>query len=293
MPCRTDLWLFAAGLLASSVNAAAGGGTLLSFPSLMAAGLSPIAANATSTVGLLSGYLASVAGYRTDMRQLSGEVIFAIIPSLLGGALGAWALLALGSELFVRIVPVLLVVGSLLLLLQPLLGSLLRRMPRFDHPAALLVAIFVVAVYGGYFGAGAGILFLAAMGLLYGRDLGQVNAIKVFVSLLSNVIAAATFVGLEIWRPTGALVWRAALPSPWARSPADSWACAATGGAAGHVGADRPGHRGPVFFSGVRPRPENSFDLKLNRPSNSLALEERRGHMRRRTLVLHRTPEET
>lgn len=146
MPLRTALWLFFAGLLASSVNAAAGGGTLLSFPSLMAAGLSPIAANATSTVGLLSGYLASVAGYRSDMRRLRGEVIF------------------------------------------------------------------IVALYAGYFGAGAGILFLAAMGLMYGRDLGQVNAIKVFVSLLANVIAAITFMVLEVLHPTGTLSFRAVVP---------------------------------------------------------------------------------
>lgn len=212
MPLRTDLWLFAAGLLASSVNAAAGGGTLLSFPALLAAGLSPIAANATSTVGLLCGYLTSLAGYRAHLRQLRGEVIFAVVPSLIGGALGAKLLLVLGPVFFARVVPGLLAGAALLLLAQPLLGMLLRRRARFDHPAALFVALFVIALYGGYFGAGAGILFLAAMGLLYGRDLRQVNAIKVFVSLLANVIAAATFVALEISHPTGALAWRAAAP---------------------------------------------------------------------------------
>jgi len=212
VPGRTDLWLSFAGLLASCVNAAAGGGTLLSFPSLMAAGLSPLAANATSTVGLLTGYLASVAGYRAQMRRLRGEVVFTIIPSLLGGTLGAWLLLKLGAAFFARMVPTLLIVAALLLLAQPLLGAVLRRATRVDRPAPLFAAIFVVALYGGYFGAGSGILFLAAMGLLYGRDLGQVNAIKVFVSLLANVIAAATFVVLELSRPTGALSWRAALP---------------------------------------------------------------------------------
>lgn len=212
MPWRTDLWLFAAGVLASSVNAAAGGGTLLSFLSLMAAGLSPLAANATSTVGLLSGYLASVAGYRAQMRRLRGEVIFTIIPSLLGGSLGAWLLLELGAAFFARVVPALLVIAALLLLAQPLLSAVLRRAARVDRPAPLFAAVFVIALYGGYFGAGAGILFLAAMGLLYGRDLGQVNAIKVFVSLLANVIAAATFIALELARHSGALSWRAAAP---------------------------------------------------------------------------------
>src|SRR5205823_5550218 len=160
----------------------------------------------------LSGYLASVAGYRTDMRQLRGEVLFTIVPSIIGGALGAWLLVAMGAAFFARIVPTLLIVASLLLLGQPLLAALLKRRARFDHPAALFGAIFVVALYGGYFGAGAGILFLAAMGLLYSRDLRQVNAIKVFVSLLANVIAACTFVVLELAHPTGALSWRAVVP---------------------------------------------------------------------------------
>lgn len=213
MPLQTDLWLFFAGVLASSVNAAAGGGTLLSFPSLLAAGLSPLAANATSTVGLLTGYFASVAGYRKEMGKMRGEVAATVVPSLLGGILGAWLLIRLGGAFFARIVPGLLIASAALLLSQPLLARFLLGKRRRAHPAFVVAgAIFVVALYAGYFGAGAGILFLAAMGLLYDRDLGQVNAIKVFVSLLANVIAAVTFVVLELMHPSGALVWRAAAP---------------------------------------------------------------------------------
>jgi uncharacterized membrane protein YfcA len=212
VPLRTDLGLFLAGLLASSVNAAAGGGTLLSFPSLMAAGLPPIAANATSTVGLLTGYFASVAGYRAEMRRLRGEVIFAIIPSILGGSVGAWLLIRLGAAIFAKIVPGLLLIAAFLLLAQPLLSAVLRKAPRIDRPVPLFIALLIVALYAGYFGAGAGILFLAAMGLMYGRDLGQVNAIKVFVSLLANVIAAVTFLVLELLHPTGTLSFRAVVP---------------------------------------------------------------------------------
>jgi uncharacterized membrane protein YfcA len=198
--------------VASSVNAAAGGGTLLSFPALLAAGLPPIAANATSAVGLLTGYLASTAGYRDEMRQLRGEVAATLAPSILGGALGAWLLLHLGGAFFARIVPALLLGASFLLFLQPLVVRLVQQRRRFRRPAAVWVGIFLISVYGGYFGAGAGILFLAAMGLLYDRDLGQVNTIKVFVSMVTVVIAAGTFVALELARPTGALVWRAVLP---------------------------------------------------------------------------------
>jgi uncharacterized membrane protein YfcA len=209
---RTDVWLFFAGAFASSVNAAAGGGTLLSFPSLMAAGLSPLAANATSTVALLPGYLASLAAYRAEMRNLRRDAAFATIPSLLGGCLGAWLLLHLGGAVFAKVVPVLLVTAAGLLLAQPLLARLLARRPTLDHPAAVFLAIFVVAVYGGYFGAGAGIVFLAAMGLLYKRDLGEVNAIKVFANLLANVVAAVTLVVLELAHPTGAVRFRVAAP---------------------------------------------------------------------------------
>jgi uncharacterized protein len=206
-----DLLLFAAGWIASSMNAAAGGGTLLSFPSLMAAGLSPIAANATSTVGLLTGYFASVHGYREDMKKMRGEVVATVVPSIIGGCVGAWGLLALGNAFFARVVPILLIGSSALLLLQPLVAKLVSRSHIHSHAAAF-VAVLLMATYAGYFGAGVGILFLAAMGFLYGRDIGQVNAIKVFVAMLANVIAAITFVVLELAHPSGTLSWRAAAP---------------------------------------------------------------------------------
>ena len=212
MPLRTDLLLLAAGLVASLVNAAAGGGTLLSFPALLAVGLSPIAANATSTVGLLTGYLASTAEYRGEVGKLRGEMLATVLPSIAGGAFGAWLLLHLGGAFFARIVPVLLVGAALLLLTQPLAARLVHKRVRAENRALVVLGIFVIAIYGGYFGAGAGILVLAAMGLIYNRDLSQVNAIKVFVSLIANLIAAASFVALELAHPTGALHYRAAAP---------------------------------------------------------------------------------
>lgn len=208
-----DLWLVLAGLVAASVNAAAGGGTLLSFPSLLAAGLSPIAANVTSTLGLLPGYFGSLAGYRADLRLLRREAINTLVPSVIGGAIGAWLLLHLGGAFFARIVPGLLIGAAILLLAQPFIArSLEHRKVSFDAPAVVFAGNFVVALYAGYFGAGAGILFLAAMGLLMKRELGQVNAIKVVVSLLANLVAALTFLIMEWRHPTGALVFRAALP---------------------------------------------------------------------------------
>ena len=207
-----DLWLALAGLLASSVNAAAGGGTLLSFPSLLAAGLTPIAANATSTFGLLPGYLGSMAGYREEARKLKPELVRATLPAVLGGALGAWLLIHLGGAFFARIVPALLIGASALLLSQPLVARFVKGRAHTERPWLVTVGTFLVAIYGGYFGAGAGILFLASMGLLYKRDLGEVNLIKVYVSLIANVVAAVTFALLELQHPTGTLHFRAALP---------------------------------------------------------------------------------
>jgi uncharacterized membrane protein YfcA len=204
--------LFSAGFVASVVNAAAGGGTLLSFPALLGVGLSPLAANATSTVGLLTGYFASVAGYRDDMQKLRGEVGAAVVPSIVGGILGAWLLVALGDAFFARIVPWLLIGSSVVLIAQPLVQRLAGKGQTHKSKPVIFIGVLLISVYAGYFGAGVGILFLGAMGLLYGRDLGQVNAIKVWVSTLSNVIAAVTFVGLEILHPTGALVWASAAP---------------------------------------------------------------------------------
>ena len=214
MPLPEDLLLFGAGALASAVNAAAGGGTLLSFPALLAAGLSPLAANATSTVGLLPGALGSVVAFRRELREDRADVIRIAVPSLAGGVLGAVLLLALGGRVFAAIVPALLIGASALILLQPILARLLARAgpPRDRHPVALFLANLAIAVYGGYFGAGAGILFLGAMGLLMARDLSRINALKMSCALLTNAIGAATFVVAEIAARPGAVVPRAALP---------------------------------------------------------------------------------
>lgn len=245
---QRDLWLLLAGFVASSVNAAAGGGTLLSFPSLLAVGLSPLAANATSMVALLPGSLASIWAYRKELGTLHADALRILWPSLFGGVLGAWLLVALGERVFAAIVPALLLGSSALLVAQPLVARWLRlrraassapapgdpasgaagsaparasgrAMPAVPADAsahfgmtAVLVGSFLVAVYAGYFGAGVGILFLATMGVLLSRPIDEVNALKVVSAALSNGVAAATFVLLEHRHPTGALHYRQALP---------------------------------------------------------------------------------
>jgi uncharacterized membrane protein YfcA len=174
---HNDFWLAMAGFLASSVNAAAGGGTLLSFPSLLALGLSPLAANATSTVGLLPGSVASIFAYRRELTATRADAWRLVPPSIAGGVVGAWLLLFLGDRVFAAVVPSLLLISSALLVVQPLVARRVQRRAALAPALAeapgkasstwlALAASLLVSIYAGYFGAGAGILFLGAMGLL-------------------------------------------------------------------------------------------------------------------------------
>ena len=211
----TDVWIFLAGLVAGSVNAAAGGGTLLAFPVLIGgAGLSPLAANTTCTVGLLPGIIASTGGYWRELAAgLRRDARRQLVPSALGGLLGAWLLLSLGGRVFARVVPWLLVASAALIAVQPLVNRwLARHRPERGYPAATILVPFGVSVYGGYFGAAQGIPFLAAMGLLLPRPIGELNALRILNAMINNSVAALTFVALEALHPTGALDFHAALP---------------------------------------------------------------------------------
>src|SRR2546430_2465200 len=146
----TDLWIFLAGLVAGSVNAAAGGGTLLAFPVLIGvAHLSPLVANTTCTVGLLPGIIASTGGYWRELSAgLRRDARRQLLPSALGGVLGAWLLLSLGGRVFARVVPWLLVVSAVLIAVQPLVNRwLTRHRPEHGYPAATVVVPFRVSVY--------------------------------------------------------------------------------------------------------------------------------------------------
>jgi len=206
----SQLWLFIAGVAASVVNAAAGGGTLLSFPALMAAGLSPLQANATSAVALQAGLLTSTLEYRDLLSRMRGDVRRLLPPCIAGGVLGALLALWLGARVFAAVVPFLLAAGALGILLQPLVARVLERhLALQDRPAAFTAGCFLIAIYCGYFGAGGGILFFAALALLLKRPLDEVNALKVLSLPASNGFGALTFIAFEIARPGGVVVWRA------------------------------------------------------------------------------------
>lgn len=192
--------LFAAALAAGAINAVAGGGTLLSFPALLAIGVSPVSANATSTVALVPGSLSAYWGYRNEMADARDDLRRWAVPSLLGGAVGAWLAVHIGDKAFSRLVPYLILGATGLFLLQgPLRTWLSFRpapdgLPRSPSHVGTTVFQFAVAVYGGFFGAGIGILMLAAMGILGQTNIYRMNGLKNFAAVCINGVAALTFV---------------------------------------------------------------------------------------------------
>ena len=180
-----------AGMAAGAVNAVAGGGTLLSFPALLYLGRDPIRANATSALSLLPGSAGGAAGYREQLKEAGGTIRMMLLPSLLGGIVGAWLLLRTESERFNAMVPYLILSATMLLALQE---PLKNRLPKKQTPAVALLLQFGVGVYGGYFGAGIGILMLAVLGLMGETDIHRMNGIKNLMALAMNGIAAVLFV---------------------------------------------------------------------------------------------------
>jgi uncharacterized membrane protein YfcA len=190
---------------AGVVNAIAGGGTLITFPALLATGVPPVQANATNCLCVSPGQLASTFAYMSHIREERRRALLLSVPSFLGGIIGAWLLLALPEKTFEVAVPWLIVFACVVLAFQGQLKLLVARAPRTNHPAALWVAQLLISVYGGYFGAGIGILMLAAMGVLLPSSLQHANALKVLFSTIINAIAAVIFVA------KGAVYWPEAL----------------------------------------------------------------------------------
>jgi uncharacterized membrane protein YfcA len=199
--------IFAAAFAAGMINSVAGGGTLLSFPALIWLGRDPIIANATSTVALWPGSFGGLLGFRRELKGSKRWIGWLGLPSILGGALGAFLLLRTSSRTFALIVPYLILGATLLLAAQePItrrlnLGSVEQREPSRMWWAGALCFQFLVGVYGGYFGAGIGILMLAALGLLGLTDIHQMNGWKNLFALCINGVAAIYFVmaGAVIW----------------------------------------------------------------------------------------------
>jgi len=198
------IWVVLAAAIGGAVNAIAGGGTLVTFPALIGLGVPAIVANATSTVALWPGALGSMYGYREELAGVRAWAIRFAVPSLVGGLAGAVLLLRTPGERFDQFVPWLVLGATALFLVQrPLMAALRDRThdgtkasedPASQPPTApLLLFQFAVAVYGGYFGAGIGILMLAALGFMGFTNIHRMNGLKNWGGLCINVTAAATF----------------------------------------------------------------------------------------------------
>ena len=198
------LLVIAAAALGGAVNAIAGGGTLLTFPALVALGIPPIVANATSTVALVPGTVGALVGYRDELAGAKGWALRFAVPSLLGGLAGAILLIVTPAEGFDAVVPWLVLGATALFVVQkPLMRWLARRtgtgLSANDDPAlrpppmSVLLFQFAVALYGGYFGAGIGILMIAMLGLLGLGSIHRLNAVKNSLATVVNGIATAVF----------------------------------------------------------------------------------------------------
>jgi uncharacterized protein len=199
--------LFVAGVVAGAINSVAGGGTLVSFPALIAFGVPPVPANATNTAAVCPGALSSAYAYRHDLPKQHGLLTLLLLPSLLGGLLGAWVLAQTPNWLFARIVPFLVLFATVLFAARKQFAGRLGFASAEEAHTSLagrMWGVFFqlfVAAYGGYFGAGIGILMLASLGVMGFRDIHQMNAIKTILSTLINGMALIYFIakGLIVW----------------------------------------------------------------------------------------------
>jgi uncharacterized membrane protein YfcA len=199
----TYLWLSAFAFVAGLINSVAGGGTLLTFPALLTA-LAPLGAeagpfaNATSTVALLPASLAGAWGYRHEIKAVRSWVSLLLGPSLLGGLLGSLLVTRLEAHFFNSLIPWLILTATLLFLVQPALARGVQAKPHAAPSRKTLVGIvvfqFLIAIYGGLFGAGIGILMLSALALMGIPSVHQMNAVKTFLAFCINGVSVLIFV---------------------------------------------------------------------------------------------------
>ncbi len=204
--------LFAAGLLAGAMNAAAGGGTFVTLPALIFAGVPSVAANASSTVALVPGTFASAWAYRRDFRGFKDVSMRAMLTvSVIGGLVGALLLLGTSQQAFDFIVPWLLLLGSITFAFGRQAGLALRRVVHIG-PRTMLSCQFVLGIYGGYFGGAVGIMMMATWSLLGRDDITTMSAARVMLVTAANAVAVMCFVAARaVWWPQALVVLVAAV----------------------------------------------------------------------------------
>jgi uncharacterized protein len=197
------LLLAGGGFLAGAVNAVAGGGSLISFPALLAVGHPAVTANVTNAVAVVPGYLGGTIGYRRELEGQMRRAVALAVSSVMGAVVGAVLLLISSEQLFKAIVPFLVLFSAALLAAQPWLSRFARggQDAGREHGVRLHAMNFAAAVYGGYFGAGLGIMLLALLAISTDDELQRLNALKGLLSLVIGLVAATYFAlfGPVVW----------------------------------------------------------------------------------------------
>jgi len=227
--------LIGAAFLAGAINTVVGSGSLITFPTLLALGYSPVVANVSNTVGITFGSLSGAIGYRRELGGQRRRTTVLGSASLVGGVTGGILLLTLPSSVFDDVVPVLILLAVTLVVLQPRLSRFVaeRRTKVVEHGGfELWIGIFLTGIYGGYFGAAQGVILLSLLGIFIADSLQRLNGVKNVLALIANGVAAVLFlfsahivwevsallaVGSIVGGQTGAHIGRR-LPAPWLRA---------------------------------------------------------------------------
>ncbi|EFL29693.1 integral membrane protein [Streptomyces viridochromogenes DSM 40736] len=193
------LAVFGAGAGAGAVNAVVGSGTLITFPVLLATGLPPVTATVSNGLGLVPGSISAIIGYREELKGQGRRVLLLGTGAVLGGLTGAVLLLTLPASAFERIVPALVGIALVLVACQPLIAARVRRRRREggsahrDGGPLLFTGLTLASVYGGYFSAAQGIIYVSLMGMLLDETLQRLNAVKNVLAAVVNTVAAVLF----------------------------------------------------------------------------------------------------
>lgn len=209
MDVTTLVLLFVGGLLGGAISAIAGGGSFLTFPMLLAAGLPPMAANITNWVALMPGNFMALAAYRTELAEMRQDVRAHLLVAFFGGLTGGLLLLSIGEVRFEKTVPWLMLTATLFYALGEWLKARLHAWRKPDRPMSgrvMLVFEFILMVYGGFFGAGLGIVLLAALAMAGEASIHKANAKK------NLMVAALSLAAMIVFLPSGEVVWLYALP---------------------------------------------------------------------------------
>jgi uncharacterized membrane protein YfcA len=196
MSALEALAIVGVGLVAGTINTIVGSGSLITFPTLLAFGFSPIVANVSNTVGLAPGSLSGAVAYRRELEGQRPRLLVLGTASISGGITGAVLLLALPGSVFRHVVPVLILIACLLVALQPRLARRLadRESPRHYGGPPLFLAVFATGIYGGYFGAAQGVILLSLLGIFLDDQLQRLNAAKNVLALCANGSSALLFI---------------------------------------------------------------------------------------------------